>query len=229
MRRILGSCLILAIAAPVAHAYQQPQVYRSVPNFQASGTTSGTISPPNSAQAPGGMQATATPGTPAATTPGTTMSTPAGNMGVVQPMVTYGTPTYYYYPQRPFARLFRRNMAPTYYYTTNVTQTYTTQPLRSYAPQTYSYTPVRRMWPFGIFGRRYSASPTTVYTAPGYYAAPSYGAPMYGAPTYYGTTTTSAPSGTTAASAAPPVYTPTMYNAPLQTPPGSVVSPPLPR
>ena len=166
--------------------------------------------------------------------PATTTTAP-GSVAVTQPMITYGPPTYYYYPQRPFFGLFRRNMAQSYYYTPtysyapSATATYSTQPPTYYVPQTYSYAPVRRMWPFNMFQRRYSAYPATVYSSAGYYTTPGYTTMSYGQPTYYYTPgTTAVSSGTTAPSGASArTYVPTTYTAPLPAaPPGG--APPAP-
>ncbi len=212
MRRILGSWIILAVAAPVVYAYEPAQGNGSVPSQEPFAQTSRTYSPANAVQTPGGTPAAYTPLTPAATTTGTTTTTAGAYVSAAQPVATSGTTTYYSYPQRPFFGLFRRNTAPTYYYTTGATQSYATAPQTYNAPQTYYYTPVRRMWPFGMYQRRYSAYPATAYTTSGYYATPGYAPPGYGSPTSYGPTT----------------YIPTTYNAPVGTAPSGAAAVPAP-
>jgi hypothetical protein len=241
MRRILGSCVLLALATP-AHAGQQPQVSGSAPYAQAVNAATGTTTTyPGGLQTPAGVQ-NYTQQMPAAATPtGTAPTYYSGTYVATQQPFTpygtaYGTTTYSSYPSRPFFGLFGRRTTPAYYYTTGATQGYTTQPQPYYyTPQTtnytaqsnyynqqpYNYTPARRMWPFGMFQRRYSAYPATTYTTSGYYSmTPGYysTSPGYNttAPGYYGTTTTPTapvPAGTT--------YTPTMYTAPAGTTPSA--------
>jgi hypothetical protein len=192
MRCILGLCVILATFTPVAFAFQDPTVSTSVPNIQASGAPTVTVpSVPNASQVPTGA--------PVATAPMTTYTTPMGN-------------TVYTYPARPFGRVFGRG-TPQYYSTTNATTTTAPAP-------TYYYMPVRRRWPFNIFGPRYVA--TTAYAAPGsYYTTPVYRARQFGPMTLYTPTMYTVPAGTTAPAASTPVYTPTSYNVPTQTAPAA--------
>lgn len=263
MRRILESCVILALAASAAYAGQQPQVSGSAPYSQTVNAAVGAVTNPNAAQTTTGMPAMPSPTTPGAAATGSPTTYYQGNYVPTQQPVTsygtgygtpygtqygtaYGTTTYSSYPRRPFFGLFGRNTTPAYYYTTGASQGYTTQPQGYYTPQAnyyaaqanyytpqgnyytaqanyntaqpFNYTPVRRMWPFGLFQRRYSASPATAYTTSGYYStSPGYNTTTpgyyYTAPGYSGTTATTAPAGTT--------YTPTMYTAPAGTIPSA--------
>ncbi len=179
MRRILGFCVVLAVATPAwaqnnvpsqQPFSQQPTLSTSVPNIQA--PAAATVTTPSTVAQPG--MATVPAGT-----------TYYGNTVVAQPaattMVPAGNTTYYYYPQGNSGRMFRR-ISPTVY-STNPTPVY--------------YTTVRRGLPFGLFRRRFAqpAYTTAAYTTtPTYYTTPGY------TPTTY-----TVPAGT---SPVAPVYTP---------------------
>jgi hypothetical protein len=223
MRGILGSWVVLAVAAPAAYAFQVPQTYRPVANVPATGATPAMIPTANAVQTTAGILVTGTPMAPVVTVPGTTTTTSAGYVGVIGPVPTYGSPAYLYYQRWPSAGEFAGTVTPAYSYTTTTTQNYSTQPQMYYAPETYYDMPVLSTWPLGLFQRRW-ASPTTVYRTYGYNATPSYWTSTAGSPVSRGLTP-GVPSGLTPTGARVATYTPTAYDAPLQASPAGAIVP----
>ena len=225
----LGVMLSAAIFAWVGETRlfaQQPStqpaaVSSSVPNIQASGASA--VTNPSSALQQG--VATSPAMSPTAISSGGSVAGP----GATTTIPTNGT-TYYYYPARNGTMVYGTPAPGTYYYyTTGSTPTYTVP------AQTY-YTPVRRVFLFGLFRRRFvqpmtptyytaaanTATPTYYYTtSPGYYSTPT---------TYYTVPGATTPAGTSTGSPAPAttgtVYTPTTYNVPNTDVPAGGTTPP---